>query len=557
MHTGYQSPILRQLRDQQVRFAPREQRLMQVNRTEILLSELDSKKTYTYEYLCFRITDFRPDSLGRTRIKGIEAAHDLRLFVEDLSESAGIPAEAMVEPVLTVSDLSREFNVSEKTISRWRNQGLVSRRFLVDGRKRIGFLRSSVNNFVGAHPKVVKRGRQFSQLTEDDRERIIRQARTLALEGNKLTEVSKRLAERMSRSPETIRTTLKNFDERNPDLAIFPNNTGPLPDAMKDRIYNDHRRGKSVERLAREHKRTPVSIYRIIHEIRANRILELPLDFMDNEEFSKPGVWKRILGPVPEPETKPRKVRVPTGLPPYLASLYEVPLLTREQEGHMFRKYNYLKYRAAKLRKGLVPAKATTKKMDEIERLYQEAVTTKNAIVRANLRLVVSIAKRHVGQQDNLFELISDGNMSLIRAVEKFDYARGNKFSTYASWAIMKNFARTIPQEYKIQDRFRTSFDEMFAATEERRGNRHEAESAQATREKQISRILKQLDEREQKIIISRFGLDHQQEPQTLKEVGAQLGVTKERIRQIEARALNKLRIAAQEAKIDLGIYAE
>ncbi|MCG8587474.1 MAG: transcriptional regulator, partial [Pirellulales bacterium] len=174
MHTGYQSPILRQLRDQQVRFAPREQRLMQVNRTEILLAELDPKKTYTYEYICFRITDYRPDSLGRTRIKGTEAIHDLRLFVEDLSESAGIPAEAVAEPVLTVSDLSREFNVSEKTISRWRNQGLVSRRFLVDGRKRIGFLRSSVDNFVDAHPNVVKRGRKFSQLSDDDRERIIR-----------------------------------------------------------------------------------------------------------------------------------------------------------------------------------------------------------------------------------------------------------------------------------------------------------------------------------------------------------------------------------------------
>jgi RNA polymerase sigma factor (sigma-70 family) len=73
------------------------------------------------------------------------------------------------------------------------------------------------------------------------------------------------------------------------------------------------------------------------------------------------------------------------------------------------------------------------------------------------LRLVVSIAKRHVGPVENFFELVSDGNMSLIRAVEKFDYARGNKFSTYASWAIMKNFARTIPDEHRHRDRFRTS----------------------------------------------------------------------------------------------------
>ena len=101
--------------------------------------------------------------------------------------------------------------------------------------------------------------------------------------------------------------------------------------------------------------------------------------------------------------------------------------------------------------------------MDEIERLYDQAVAVKNQIVRANLRLVVSIAKRHVGPTDNFFELVSDGNMSLIRAAEKFDYARGNKFSTYASWAIMKNFARTIPDEHRRRDRFRTSQLETFA----------------------------------------------------------------------------------------------
>ena len=190
--------------------------------------------------------------------------------------------------------------------------------------------------------------------------------------------------------------------------------------------------------------------------------------------------------------------------------------------------------------------------MDEIEALYDQAVEVKNQIVQANLRLVVSIAKRHVTQSEEFFGLVSDGNMSLIRAAEKFDYARGNKFSTYASWAIMKNFARTIPQEFKQRDRFRTSSEEMFGSTEDLRKGQYEQESAQQLRELQVDQILARLDDREQKIIISRFGLDHKHEPQTLKEVGAQMGVTKERIRQIEARALTKLRLAAQEEKIDL-----
>jgi RNA polymerase primary sigma factor/RNA polymerase sigma factor len=190
--------------------------------------------------------------------------------------------------------------------------------------------------------------------------------------------------------------------------------------------------------------------------------------------------------------------------------------------------------------------------MDQIEELYDQAVKIKNRIVQANLRLVVSIAKRHVNASEDFFQLVSDGNMSLIRAVEKFDYARGNKFSTYASWAIMKNFARTIPGEFKQRDRFRPTSEEVFLAKADERSDRYMLESAQQRREEQVNRILESLDDREQKIIISRFGLDYSQEPLTLKEVGEELGVTKERIRQIQTRALNKLRIAAQEDNIEL-----
>jgi RNA polymerase primary sigma factor/RNA polymerase sigma factor len=286
--------------------------------------------------------------------------------------------------------------------------------------------------------------------------------------------------------------------------------------------------------------------------MRAKRIFELPLDFIPNPGFGRLDPERMIGERMPESDVALKKPRLPSGLPPYLASLYEVPLLTKEQEVYLFRRFNYLKYRATKLRGQIDVQHPKSSLMDEIEKLYELAVQTKNKIVRANLRLVVSIAKRHVGPSDNFFELVSDGNMSLIRAVEKFDFARGNKFSTYASWAIMKNFARTIPDEIRYKDRYRTANFEMFSATEDQRSDQYEQESAQSQRQFQVGRILERLDEREAKIIISRFGLDHKQEPLTLKEVGAEMGVTKERVRQIEARALNKLRQAAEEDHIDV-----
>ncbi len=221
------------------------------------------------------------------------------------------------------------------------------------------------------------------------------------------------------------------------------------------------------------------------------------------------------------------------------------------QEAHLFRKMNYLKFKASKLREQLDPSQPKASTMDEIEALCEQAVATKNQIIRANLRLVVAIAKRHVGPGENFFELVSDGNVSLMRAAEKFDFSRGYKFSTYASWAIMKNFARSIPDELRYRDRFRTSQGENFTSTEDDRGNPFEQELSQSRRHWQVEKILNQLDEREQKIIAWRFGLGEGQESRTLQEVGAELGVTKERIRQLEARALSKLRKAAEKEKID------
>ena len=554
MHSEYKCESIRELRDQQVRFAPREKKLEQLDRAEALLRDIDTAKTYNYEFVCYRITGFRPEKSPITPIKGESLRHDIHSLIEDLSESADIKADEIPQPVHTVDELSRMFNVSTKTISRWRQQGLVSRKFIFDGgRKRVGFLHSSVDSFVKTNKDKVKRGERFSQLTKLDKGDIIERARRLAKAGGCPAEVTRRIAQSMSRSVETIRYTIKQFDEQNPEIAVFPNQTGPLNLEIKERIYQDFLSGRSAEQLAKRYCRTKTTVYRVVNEMRAAAIMELPLDFMDNPEFHRKGSDKRVLqSEYPVPETKTRRTKPPSGLPRYLASLYENALLTREQEGWLFRKFNYLKCKASKLRETMDPMRARSTDMNAIEQLYAEAVKVKNKIVQSNLRLVVSIAKRHVTAADDFFQLVSDGNMSLIRAVEKFDYARGNKFSTYASWAIMKNYARTIPDEFKQRDRFRPTSEEMFLGEADQRSDRYQLESAQKQRESQVNSILQDLDPREKQIIINRFGLDHSNEPQTLKQVGEELGVTKERIRQIEARALNKLRVAAKKEKIEV-----
>jgi RNA polymerase primary sigma factor len=306
-------------------------------------------------------------------------------------------------------------------------------------------------------------------------------------------------------------------------------------------------------------------MYRTINEVRAQRILEQPLDYIPHPDFENPDMEAVMLAPMPgheEYEAKKRTMKAPRDVPPELAPCYEYPLLSAEQERHLFRKMNFLKYKAAELRQQLChvnaedfeidPSRVRTSTLEEIEHFQDEASRVKEMLINANMRLVVNIGKRHAGQADNFFELLSDGNMSLIRAVEKFDFGRGFKFSTYASWAIMKNFARTIPDELHRRERFVTGHEEVFEVAPDTRSDEHEAVATKERASVSVNKLLDKLEPREREIIRMRAGLDNHAKGMTLEEIGQQFGITKERVRQLNARAMKKLRSIAEKEQFDL-----
>ena len=291
----YRNPAIKQLRDQQIKYAPRDVQLTQISRAERLLDELNPAGTYRYPELCEKITTYRGEMYPDLVVSGAEAVHDLRCFVEDLSDSADIAVENAGEEVWTVDDVSKRFNVSSKTVSRWRDRGLVSRRFRFGGRKRVGFLRSSVERFVTKHADDVDRGTQFSQLSVQEREQLIYRARRLAKAGGCPTEISQRLARKFRRSPETVRYTLKNYDKDHPEVAVFPNALPTITDEDKRVIYRDFRKGIAVDDLAKRFGRTRASIYRLVSEVRAELLLEKPIDYMYSALFDESDAAATIL----------------------------------------------------------------------------------------------------------------------------------------------------------------------------------------------------------------------------------------------------------------------
>lgn len=285
---------------------------------------------------------------------------------------------------------------------------------------------------------------------------------------------------------------------------------------------------------------------------RAAELATLEIEYMASDEFSQPGVEAEFTADPPAADRARRAASVDLrevrrGGSAYVASLYETELLTPAQERHLFRKLNYLKYRAAQLQATLDPARPRTALVAQIERLLSDAMGVRNQIIAANLRLVVSVAKHYADLQNSFADLVSDGNVSLMRAVEKFDYTRGFRFSTYATWALRKNFNRALSKKRLERSRFLSSDEEILHLAAESSEGEAQPEQRLLRLREAVSRILDRLDARERTVVAARFGLDEQGQPHTLAAVGVALGISKERVRQLESRALKKLRAYADE----------
>ncbi len=327
----------------------------------------------------------------------------------------------------------------------------------------------------------------------------------------------------------------------------------PTPEHHRnDEMLDRQLQGDSVACLAQRFHLSKTAVHAGLMEARVRRIMEANVDFIDSPEFHLSNAESTICGPAPVVGTGGFEGRLPSGLPAYLSELYRVPLLNKEQEQYFFRRMNFRKFQFSELRKDLNPAKPTARLVSRLEKVLEDISEIKSLLIRSNLRLVVSIAKRYLKSNSGFFELVSDGNISLIRAVEKFDYARGNKFSTYASWAILKNFARSVPAEHLRLERFRTGQEEVFAQSSETRNSFFSTEHLNKSQRDVIRALMQELDGREQRVIACRFGLDEGTEPETLEQVGSRLGVTKERVRQIEVRTLEKMRRIAERRAFEI-----
>ncbi|MEO8494517.1 MAG: sigma-70 family RNA polymerase sigma factor [Planctomycetota bacterium] len=545
MNTQRNTSIFDELRQGILAVSNSAARLDCSRRAEQLLSQIDANKTYKVGAIAEAVLGIQNSGSTTPTASGGDIRRELMLLIDEISAATITPIESVSEPVLTVDEVARRWNVSAKTISRWRNRGLIARTFTVEGRQRVGFLESSLNRFSAAHPQLVRRGSRFSRMTEEERTHIARRADEMLNNGISISKVVATLARDTQRSLESIRQLLK---QANQSEGATP---AMLNERAERRMYKEFRRGKSLAVLAQQYGIEEKAAGRALNRARAERIFELPLEHMPSADFKKSDADVRILAPTPTSPTAQRMPRKPSDLPAYIASLYDVALLTAEQETHLFRKYNYLKYKASQLREQLDRARPKGQLLDEIESLYQEAIETKNLLTRSNLRLVVAVAKKYIGSTGDLFEKVSEGNLSLMRAVEKFDYTRGFKFSTYATWAIKKNYIRAYSNEIKQTDRFRTGQEEVLDASPGHRSDPTSQLADQRRREDQVSGIMERLTDRERQIISSRFGIGSGREPMTLKDVGVELGVSKERVRQIEARAMQKLREAAVNARLD------
>ncbi len=530
-----------------MRFTPHDKRLEQLAAAEEFLYSVDPRRNYPLDFITERVTSYRPKSPAIDLVQGRDLQHDIGLLLETVSLTLALSATDASEPVLMIDDLASRLNIASKTLQRWRRRGLPARYFVFpDGKQRIGFFLSSVERFMRSHaeqPEMPARADgRVRQLTG---EALARNARRLAAQGCWAEEIARRLAGRFGCSPLAVLSHLQTDAVSGAALCGTASLAPAAPaDAVRHRILRAIRHGVSLPRVARRTGLSSYAVYRVLIDHRLARLAARNVNFVDDPLYHQPDAAdaiRAIASQNPLPDAVDREAsRVPRDLPPYLRELYRTPLLSPPQERATFIEYNYHKSRFAQARRQLDPTRARRREVEAAEHLADAAAEVRNRLIAANLRLVVSVARKHMRAPLSLMDLVSEGNITLMRAVESFDTHRGHRFSTYATFALMRGFARQIPQ---MLWEHRTSGLEQpnVAAITDSRAER--TQELMETRET-VALLLKRLEPRERDVLAGCFGLGADAGPQTCQEIGDRLGISRQRVRQIQQTAMEKLRCA-------------
>jgi RNA polymerase primary sigma factor len=273
---------------------------------------------------------------------------------------------------------------------------------------------------------------------------------------------------------------------------------------------------------------------------RARRLLAAKLSYVAHPSFDDPNAHDAILASSAEFGT-PASDRIPVSRDSNADSARGNRIPSREREAHMFRKMNFLKFLAGRIRDRIDPDSPLPVDLDHLERLQTEALRLKNQIVENHLPLVISVASKRTTAGYELCDRIGDGTIALMEAVEHFDFARGFRFSTYATWAIFNRLTHQDRREWRRRTVFVPLHYEPLAAPD----LELEQNEAQAACRTVVKRMLCRLDRRERWIMVNRHGIGGVPE-QTLEQIGLDLGISKERVRQLKERAHAKLRVFAR-----------
>ena len=271
-------------------------------------------------------------------------------------------------------------------------------------------------------------------------------------------------------------------------------------------------------------------------------------DFQWSKEFESCDTDKWILKRPADLPTNVRKRPSSGGkdLARYFGESARLPLLTREEEVFYFRRMNFSCWRATRALDEVNTSRPSLRQLRQIVVDLQQADRDRNWLAEHNLRLVIPLAHRFCFRSESVWEYISEGNAALLRAIRGFDFSRGFRFSTYATWAIMNSLQRLAGRQHRDFSRFLPTDAAIFDSVE------GEIESATAENERvsmareQIGSLLKILDERSRTVIAMRYGIGDDADPMTLREIGEYFGVSKERVRQIERKALSSMMAAEQ-----------
>ncbi|QDU33675.1 Helix-turn-helix domain of resolvase [Poriferisphaera corsica] len=442
--------------NRQLLYAPAKQRKLQYQRAEKLHDQIVDEQYYPLDFVVYRLTDSRVGHDDEVLLIGEAIKPDLRLMIDAITRSLELDGNEDTKPVVLISDLADRFNVSTKTVMRWRKEGLRWRQVrLTKGKKRqIVFTEKAIENFQKQNKNRIHHAAHFQRHDEQIHMQVIELAKSHRLSNPDLSfnRIAVHVSRELDLANETVRQIIRKHDDKAEKNAVFITKDKGIKAKEKQRIMRMHVWGIKTQKIANRYNRSLSTIYRIINEVKYRLISDINIDYLMLNVFDRDDaetvIRRQSIEEIVSQLNQGKVTRLDwPSLPNDLLVFLEQPRISDQIIRSLFVRYNYVKFKANHVRSQIDANNPRAYELKEFDQYLHEGIQIHSLLMRYFQSYIGSTVKLHLPDYQEaplwlIVRLLLCASACLSDTLRSYNPSRSSRFSTLLKNYLMKELIK-------------------------------------------------------------------------------------------------------------------